>query len=176
MRPVGGVAGTREVIMTAGSMSLAVVARVRRGLACGGSVAAVCLLLAGCAGPAADYGAYRHAALNTAMAMVSSLAAAQLAVQDDLRGRNLLAFTDESVTNAENDADSVNSTFGSRQPVGPGSQALSQKMDQALSQGTSALSSLRIAIRQGSRQQMIKALAGVRKALRLFRGLQQSLQ
>jgi hypothetical protein len=110
------------------------------------------------------------------MAMASSLAAAQLAVQDDLHGRNLLAFTDESVTNAENDADSVNSTFGSRQPVGPGSQALSQKMDQALSQGTSALSSLRIAIRQGSRQQMIKALVGVRKALRLFRGLQQSLQ
>jgi len=153
-----------------------VVARVRRGLVCGGAAAGVCLLLAGCAGPVLDYGGYRHAALNTAMAMVSSLAAAQLAVQDDLRGRNLLAFTDESVTNAENDADSVNSTFGSRQPVGAGSRALSQKMDQALSQGTSALSSLRVAVRQGSRQQMIKALAGVRQALKLFRGLQQSLQ
>ena len=69
----------------------------------------------------------------------------------------------------------MNSTFGS-QPVGAGSGALSQKMDQALSQGASALSSLRIAVRQGNRQQMIKALAGVSKALRLFRGLQRSLQ
>jgi hypothetical protein len=65
--------------MTAGSVSLVVVARVRRGLVCGGAAAGVCLLLAGCAGPVLDYGGYRHAALNTAMAMVSSLAAAQLA-------------------------------------------------------------------------------------------------
>ena len=178
---MGGIsleAGARSAlaVLLAARVSVAAVARVRRGLVCGGAAAGICLLLAGCAGPVLDYGAYRHAALNTAMAMVSSLAAAQLAVQDDLRGRNLLAFTDESVTNAENDADSVDSTFGSRQPVGPGSRALSQKMDQALSQGTSALSSLRVAVRQNDRRQMIKALAGVRQALRLFRGLQQSLQ
>jgi hypothetical protein len=108
--------------------------------------------------------------------MVSSLATAQLAVQDELRGRDLLAFTDENVTDAENDADSVNSVFSSRQPVGAGSAALSQKLDQALSQGVSALSSLRTAVRHGSRGEVIKALAGVSKALRLFRGLQRSLQ
>jgi hypothetical protein len=137
---------------------------------------AACLLLTACAGPVPDYGAYRHAALSTATAMISSLAAAELAVQNDLRGGNLFAFTDDSVTNAENDADSVNSTFGSRQPPDARSLALSQKMEQALSQGTSALSSLRIAVRQNSRQQTIKALAAVGKALRLFRGLQAALQ
>jgi hypothetical protein len=76
-----------------------------------------------------DYGAYRHAALSTATAMISRLAAAELAVQNDLRGGNLFAFTDDSVTNAENDADSVNSTFGSRQPPDVRSLAVSQKMD-----------------------------------------------
>jgi hypothetical protein len=151
------------------------VVQVRRCLACLGAAGAA-FLLAACAGPVPDYGAYRHAALSTATAMVSSLAAAQLAVQDDLRGGNLFAFTDESVTNAENDADSVNSTFGSRQPPDARSVALSQKMDQALSEATSALSSVRVAVRQGNRQQMIKALTAVSKALRLFRGLQQSLQ
>lgn len=89
---VGGMsvaADTRSAMtaLLAGSAGLALVARVRRGLVCGGAAVGVCLLLAGCAGPVPDYGAYRHAALNTAMAMVSSLAAAQLAVQDDLRGR-----------------------------------------------------------------------------------------
>jgi hypothetical protein len=49
-------------------------------------------------------------------------------------------------------------------------------MNQALSEATSALSSLRVAVRQDNRQQMIKALTAVSKALRVFRGLQQSLQ
>ncbi len=149
---------------------------VERCLWCLAAAVAGCLLLGSCAGPVPDYGAYRHAALSTATAMISSLSTAELAVQNDLRGENLLAFTDDSVTNAENDADSVNSTFGSRQPPDTRSLALSQRMDQALSQGTSALSSLRVAVRQNNRQQMIKTLAAVGKALRLFRGLQAALQ
>lgn len=150
--------------------------QVDRCLACLGAAVAACVLLVACAGPVPDYGAYRHAALSTATAMISSLAAAELTVQNDLRGGNLFAFTDDSVTNAESDADSVNSTFGSRQPPDARSLALSQKMNQALSEATSALSSLRVAVRQDNRQQMIKALTAVSKALRVFRGLQQSLQ
>lgn len=150
--------------------------QVKRCLACLGAAVAVCVLLAACAGPVPDYDAYRHAALNTVTAVISSLASAELAVQNDLRGGNLFAFTDDSVTDAENDADSVNSTFGSRQPPDARSLALSQKMAQALSEATSALSSLRIAVRQDSRQQTVKALAAVGRALRLFRGLQAALQ
>jgi hypothetical protein len=135
-----------------------------------------CLLLGSCAAPVPSYDAYRHAALETATAMLSSLAAAELAAQNDLGGKNLFSFADDNVTNAENDANSVSSTFGSRQPPGPSSMALSQKMSQALSQATSALSSLRIAVRTGSRPQVLKALTAVSKALRLFRRLQGSLQ
>jgi hypothetical protein len=136
------------------------VVQVDRCLACLGAAVAACVLLVACAGPVPDYGAYRHAALSTATAMISSLAAAELTVQNDLRGGNLFAFTDDSVTNAESAR----------------SLALSQKMNQALSEATSALSSLRVAVRQDNRQQMIKALTAVSKALRVFRGLQQSLQ
>lgn len=46
-----------------------------------------CLLLAACAGPVPDDGAYRHAALQTSMAMVSDLASAQLAARLGLQGQ-----------------------------------------------------------------------------------------
>jgi hypothetical protein len=135
-----------------------------------------CLALAGCAGPVPDDGAYRHAALLTAMAMVSDLASGQLAAQLGLRGNSFSAFTDGNVTAAENDADSVNSTFGSRQPPDARSDALRQKMLQALSDGTSALTDLRVAVRMGDRAQVKKALAEVGGSLKTFNALQQDLQ
>jgi hypothetical protein len=154
-----------------------VIATMKRGSRwCLAAGAALCVGLTGCAAPVLGDAGYRHAALGTAMAMTSSLATAKLAVQNDLRGGNLLAFTDEAVTNAENDADSVDSTFSSRQPPGPGSAALSRKMSQALSEGTDALASLRIAVRQHSRPQMLSALTAVNKALRVFSGIQRELQ
>ena len=93
--------------------------RMWRKVACVAALSA-CPLLSACAGPVPDYGAYRHAALNTAMAMVSSLASAQLVAELGLRGSSFPAFTDNSITEAENDADSVNSTFSSRQPPAAG--------------------------------------------------------
>ena len=135
-----------------------------------------CLPLAACAGPVPDEGAYRHAALQTSMAMVSDLASGQLAAQLGLQGKSFSAFTDENVTDAENDADSVNSTFSSRQPPDAGSGALRQKMLQALSDGTSALTDLRVAVRMKDRTQVKKALAEVGRSLKTFNGLQQELQ
>jgi hypothetical protein len=144
--------------------------------ACPGLAVTGCLLLAACAGPVPAYDAYRHAALNTTTAMVSNLATAQLATETALRGGNLFALTDNTVTDAENDADSVNSTFGSRQPPDARSGALGQQVSQALSQASSALTSLRIAIRWDNRAQILKALGAVSKSLRAFRRLQQELQ
>ena len=135
-----------------------------------------CPLIAACAGPVPGYGAYRHAALNTATAVVSDLASAQLAARLGLRGQSFPAFTDGNVTDAENDADSVNSTFGSRQPPDARSGALRQTMDQALSDGTSALTDLRVAVRMEDRAQVRKALAEVGKSLKTFSDLQQELQ
>ena len=117
-----------------------------------------CPLIAACAGPVPDDGAYRHAALNTAMAMASDLASARLAAQIGLRGKSFPTFTDGNVTDAENDADSVNSTFTSRQPPDAGSGALRQKMLRALSDGTSALTDLRVAVRMDDPAAVRKAL------------------
>ena len=134
------------------------------------------LLLTACAGPVPGYGAYRHAALQTSMAMGSDLASGQLAAQLGLQGKSFSAFTDGHVTDAENDADSVNSTFSSRQPPDARSDALRQTMAQALSDGTSALTDLRIAVRMEDRAQTRKALAEVGKSLKTFSDLQQELQ
>jgi hypothetical protein len=146
-----------------------------RRLACV-AVLGSCLLPAACAAPVPDDGAYRHAALETAMAMVSDLASAQLAAGLGLRGSSFPAFTDGGVTDAENDADSVNSTFGSRQPPDARSDVLRQKMLRALSDGTSALTDLRVAVRMDDRGQVRKALAEVRGSVKTFDGLQQELQ
>ena len=110
------------------------------------------------------------------MAMVSNLSSAQLVAELGLRGSSFPAFTDDSITQAENDADSVNSTFSSRQPPDAGSGALRQKMLQALSDGTSALTDLRVAVRMEDRTQVKKALAEVRKSVKTFGTLQQELQ
>lgn len=144
--------------------------------ACFGLAITGCLLLAACAAPVPSYDAYRHAALSTATAMASNLASAELATRVALRGGNLFALTDNTVTDAEDDANSVSSTFGSRQPPDARSQALEQKVSQALSQASSALTSLRIAIRHNNRAQIVKALGAVNSSLRAFRRLQQELQ
>ncbi len=135
-----------------------------------------CPLLVACAGPVPDSGAYRHAALNTAMAMVSDLATAQLAAELGLRGSSFPALTDDSITDAENDADSVNSTFSSRQPPDARSDALRQKMSQALSDATSALTDLRVAVRMDDRAQVTRALGEMRQSRKHFTTLQQELQ
>jgi hypothetical protein len=108
--------------------------------------------------------------------MVSALASAQLAAGLGLRGSSFPAFTDGNVTNAENDADSVNSTFSSRQPPDARSDALRQTMAQALSDGTSALTDLRVAVRMQDPAQVRKALAEVGRSLKTFNRLQQVLQ
>jgi hypothetical protein len=108
--------------------------------------------------------------------MGSDLASGQLAAQLGLQGKSFSAFTDENVTDAENDADSVNSTFSSRQPPDARSDALRQTMAQALSDGTSALTDLRVAVRMENPVQIRKALAEVGRSRKTFDRLQQELQ
>jgi hypothetical protein len=54
--------------------------------------------------------------------------------------------------------------------------ALRQKMLRALSDGTSALTDLRVAVRMDDRAQVRKALAEVGKSPKTFNDLQQELQ
>jgi hypothetical protein len=108
--------------------------------------------------------------------MGSDLASGQLAAHLGLQGKSFSAFTDENVTDAENDADAVNSTFSSRQPPDARSDALRQTMAQALSDGTSALTDLRVAVRMENPVQIRKALAEVGRSRKTFDRLQQELQ
>ena len=70
----------------------------------------------------------------------------------------------------------MNSTFSSRQPPDARSDALRQTMLQALSDGTGALTDLRVAVRLGDPVQVRRALAEVGKSLKTFSRLQQELQ
>jgi hypothetical protein len=70
----------------------------------------------------------------------------------------------------------VNSTFSSRQPPDARSDALRQKMLPALSDATSALTDLRVAVRLGDRAQVTRALTEVSQSGRQFGRLQQGLQ
>jgi hypothetical protein len=110
------------------------------------------------------------------MAMGSDLASGQLAARLGLQGKSFSAFTDGNVTDAENDADSVNSTFSSRQPPDARSGAPRQMMGQALSDGTSALTDLRVAVRMQDRAQVRKALAEVGRSRKTFDRLARELR
>jgi hypothetical protein len=110
------------------------------------------------------------------VAVVSDLASGRLAAELGLRGDSFLPFADGSVAGAENDADAVDSTFGSRQPPDARSGALRRTMLQALSDGTSALTGLRVAVRMGGRARVREALAGVGESLETFGDLQRELR
>jgi hypothetical protein len=131
---------------------------------------------AGCAAPVPSYDAYRQAALSTATSMAGDLASGRLAASIGLRSRAWSAFTDDSVTEAENDADSVSSVFTSRQPPDGSSRQLSGRVSAALSAATSALTSLRIAVRSENHDQVRRALAAVNRALRKFEHLMTALR
>lgn len=145
-----------------------------RKVACA-AVLGSCLPLAACAGPVPDEGAYRHAALQTSMAMVSDLVSGQLAAQLGLRGSSFPAFTDGNVTDAENDADSVDSTFGSRQPPDAVRRAAAEDAAGPVRRHQRT-HDLRVAVRIEDRPQVRKALGEVGKSLKTFNDLQQELQ
>jgi hypothetical protein len=136
-----------------------------------------CVLAGGCAAPVPSYDAYRHAALITATSMAGDLASAGLAARLGLRGMAWSAFVSDNVTNAENDADAVSSVFTSRQPPpGPSSARLAHRLSADLSAATTALTSLRVAVRHEDVAQVRRALTAVARLQRRFLRLEQELQ
>lgn len=75
---------------------------------------ALSLLLAGCVGPTVTDAGYRNKVATTAQQISSSIASARLAVQLDLDGRMAFALTDQTVSDAESDADSAATALASR--------------------------------------------------------------
>jgi hypothetical protein len=134
----------------------------------GPSALALCALLlsavgAGCAGPTVTDGGYRAKTAGMCGDISSSLATAKLAVSLDLKGRMALALTDESVSQAESDASSSESSWESRQPPSDAMLALHDQISGPAQDAVSALQALRIAVRRGDFDAIRTALGGLDK-------------
>ncbi|HET9654404.1 MAG TPA: hypothetical protein VFP72_03565 [Kineosporiaceae bacterium] len=108
-----------------------------------------CAAIAGCAGPTPDGGAYRRQAQLTAQAVSSIVRTATLAAEAELDGRSLAPFSDTTVSDAETDAGSAQTTFDSRQPPDAAADRLRRQLDAPLSSAVDGLQALRIAQRRG---------------------------
>ncbi len=115
----------------------------------------------GCAGPTVTDGGYRAKTAGMLGDISSSLATAQLAVGLDLKGRMALALTDESVSQAESDASSSESSWETRQPPSDAMLALHDRISGPAQDAVSALRKLRIAVRRGDPDAIRTALDGL---------------
>jgi hypothetical protein len=129
--------------------------------------------LGACAGRVSSAEDYRHKAAQTSKAMVSALETARLAAEQLLAGRSLGNYGDVVVSQAEQDAQSIQTAFDTRQPPDARSRALRQTVDQPLQDGSSALTDLRIAVRDANEAAIRRALAGLDDPLRMFRRLEE---
>lgn len=130
------------------------------------------VLLAGCVSPAIDNPGYRGKIGHSAEQMHSSVASALLAVRLDLQGKMLDTVTDNVVTDAENDADSILTAFEAVQPPDAESVQLRTRADKVLQDAAGSLADLRIAVRRhdaagkrrilGELEQQLKSLDGLR--------------
>jgi hypothetical protein len=123
-------------------------------------------MLAGCAEPSDSYPDYRSKVHQTAIAMISSVATAQLSAGQLLAGRPTGAFADAVVTDAEKDAGSIQTALDSRQPPDSRSIALKNRADQAVQSAVTGLADLRIAVRRGDAGGIRQAQGELAKALK----------
>jgi hypothetical protein len=118
----------------------------------------VAALAVGCATPATDTIDYRNKVAHSAASMRGIVASAILAVELDEQGRMLASLTDNVVTDAEDDAQSVLTALDSRQPPNSASVSLKNEADTPLQDAANTLTDLRVALRRGDH-------AGVKSAI-----------
>ena len=137
-------------------------------------VVSVALVLCGCVSPAVNADGYRGKVSQSAKKMVGLINSAGLAARLDLDGRMLHTVTDNVVTDAERDAQSVLTSLGSVQPPDQASITLRNASDDVLQQAASQLSDLRIAVRRRDQHAMQSSLADLDKTLTAVQHLQES--
>jgi hypothetical protein len=103
---------------------------------------------------------------QSAVALVSAVATAQLAAGQLVAGKSTGAFADAVVTDAEKDADSVQTTLDSRQPPDSRSVTLMKQADQAVQAAVTGLTDLRIAVRRDDARAIRAAQGELASALR----------
>lgn len=134
---------------------------------------AVSLLLSACVTPAVNADGYRGKVKQSAKKMTGIVGAARLAAQLDLDGKMLRTLTDNVVTDAENDAESVVTSLDSVQPPDQGSVQLRSDADDVLQNAASQLADLRIAVRRGDQAGMRTTIGDLGKTLSEVQHLQE---
>jgi hypothetical protein len=116
----------------------------------------VAVLLSGCVGPARTTGRYVGKATRTANDAISALQTAALAVHTSERGRMLGPYLNVVLTDAESDFNSVQQTFDSIQPPDTReADAIRDRLDKILTDGSDVLGQLRILARRGDQAKVV---------------------
>jgi len=129
------------------------------------SCVAAVVALSGCVSPAINADGYRGKVSQSAKKMIGLINSATLAARLDLDGRMLHTITDNVVTDAERDADSVLTALDSVQPPDAASIKLRSDADDALQQAASQLADLRIAVRRRDQDDMQSTVDDLAKTL-----------
>jgi hypothetical protein len=122
------------------------------------------MALAACAGPTVTDGGYRAKTAGALDVISSALATARLTMRLEHDRQMAFALTDTSISQAESDAASAQSSWATRQPPSDAALKLHDAVQQPMQDAVSALQDLRIAYRNGDGQGMAKALDEVDKA------------
>jgi hypothetical protein len=132
-------------------------------------------LIAGCATPAWNSGAYVENGKGALDSAISATASAQLAVQQRLAGDAPRPFADVVVTNSESAIAPIESSFGGVDPPTPSEDQLRDAVMQALGTAGDALSQARIAVRRDDEEGMREAEGDLQAAQGQLQSLRESL-
>ena len=149
--------------------------RARTHLAVTASLVVTACLLCGCISPAINAEGYRGKVGHSAEKMAGIMGAAMLAAQLDLGGKMLQTASDNVVSDAENDAQSVVTSLSVVQPPDEISIQLRSRAEDVLQNAANELSDLRIALRRDDKAGMRSALAELGKTLADVQHLQESV-
>lgn len=136
----------------------------------------VCLslgLVTSCAGPTTDANDYRLKLANTAEALESSAQTVIMTAGLLDNGKVFQPYAANVISDAEDDATSVQQTFDSRQPPDSASDQLRQHADTTINDVISAITDARIAARSGENADLAKAADQLRHLLDDLQKLQE---
>jgi hypothetical protein len=131
-----------------------------------GVAATITVTLVACVGPARDFATYEAKATESAAAVLSTVQTARLSVLTSSRRGGFAPFISVLLTEAEEDAGSVQATFGSIQPPDARSDALKERLDGLLQRALTSLTKLRVAARRGDPDRLTQLATPLRNVTR----------
>jgi hypothetical protein len=132
---------------------------------------ALLLVLAACVAPVRTPKVYEAKAAKTAEEARSAVESARLFVETGARGRAFAPYLSIAIAEAEKDASGAAGAFDSMQPPDHESDQIREELDALLTEATSVISELRIAVRRGQLADLVsiaRPLAELSKKLDRF--------